>query len=382
MNMKRRTFLTAVPGFFATAALAQVPNPPVGLMIAGGEPPPPPPPPPIGGDSSLADLSESLSPGDWGQLNSVTGQDAVIGSQSGSSGSAITFANSQPWNPLNQSIEIMGADHLGGASAWMEHARYSSSTNSFSVIHPTGFLSGIGHVYDHLAVNPHNGDVYFVPYTGFTGTIPLFRKPFSGGSYSQVFSFTPISDQATHGSAWWSGSFSGAGAHGCFVLYDNGSGSGQLRCYDPLSASQIYSNDNAAPGSAGDDYHTVVEYSAVHNVAVYGGGKSNANRLWRLSSDGSVTSMPDAPMSIGMQNANLVNDPASGNFILMGSGQLWELNPTGTGRWTRMGSIPSGVGDPAAPDGMISCAISDFGVIAYITQDSSSGGTFFLYKHA
>lgn len=381
MNIKRRTFLAAVPSFLTTAAIAQVPNAPTSLMIAGAEPPPPPPPP-IGGDSSLADLAESLSPGEWGQLNSVTGQDATIGSQSGSSGSAITFGNSQPWNPHNQSIEIMGADHLGGADYWIEHSRYSASTNSFSVIHPRGFLSGIGHVYDHLSVNPHNGDVYFVPYTGFTGSIPLYRKPFGGGSYSQIFTFSPISDQATHGSAWWSGAFDGAGSHGCFVLYDNGNGSGQLRCYDPLSASQIYSNDNSAPGSGGDDYHTVVEYSPIHNVAVYGGGKANASRLWRLSSDGSVTSMPNSPMQIGMQDANLVNDPVSGNFVLMGSGQIWELNPTGSGSWRRMGSVPGGVGDPTALDAVVSSAITDFGVIAYITQVTSSGGTFFLYKHA
>ena len=45
-------------------------------------------------------------------------------------------------------------------------------------------------------------------------------------------------------------------------------------------------------------------------------------------------------------------------------------------------AVPSGVGEPTLPDGIISCAIADYGVIAYITQTSQSGGTFFLYKHA
>ena len=385
MGMKRRTFLMSVPGFFTTAALAQVPNAPANLMIAGGEPPPPPPPPPppIDGSSTLADLSASLSPGDWGQLTSAIGQDAVIGSQPGASGSATIFGNTQPWNPFNKSIEIMGSDHQGvPPTSWMEHARYSALTNSFSVIEPKGFLSGIGHPYDHHVVNPANGDLYFTPYTGFSGSIPLYRKSFSGGSYSQIFTFSPISDQATHGSAWWSGAFSGAGAQGCFVLYDNGSGAGQLRCYDPLSGSQIYSNNSASPGANGDDYHTVVEYSPIHNVAVYGGGSINSNKLWRLSSDGSVASMPSAPIGVGMQQGNFVNDPVTGNFILMGSGQLWELNPNGAGTWTLKSSTPSGVGSPAAREGVISCSISDYGVIAYITQASSSGGTFFVYKHA
>lgn len=384
MDMKRRTFLMAVPGLFTTAALAQVPNAPVNLMIAGGEPPPPPPPPPpIGGDSTLADLSASLSPGNWGQLTSATGQDAVIGSQPGASGSQTIFGNTQPWNPFNKSIEIMGCDHLGvPPTAWIEHTRYSALTNSFSVIEPRGFLSGTGHSYDHHVVNPSNGDLYFVPFAGFSGSISLYRKSLGAGTYSQIFTFSSISDQVTHGSAWWSGPFSGAGAQGCFVLYNNGSGTGQLRCYDPLSGSQIYSNNSASPGVNGDDYHTVMEYSATHNVAVYGGGTTNPNKLWRLSSDGSVASMPNAPIGVGMKEGNFVNDPLTGNFLLMGSGQHWELNPNGAGTWTQKNAPPAGVGSPAAGEGVISCAISDYGVVAYITQASSSGGTFFVYKHA
>jgi len=40
------------------------------------------------------------------------------------------------------------------------------------------------------------------------------------------------------------------------------------------------------------------------------------------------------------------------------------------------------VGDPAFPHGVVCTTIEDYGVIAYITQTGSGGGTMFLYKHA
>jgi hypothetical protein len=45
-----------------------------------------------------------------------------------------------------------------------------------------------------------------------------------------------------------------------------------------------------------------------------------------------------------------------------------------------LASPPAGVGDPAFPTAVISSSISDYGVVAYITQPSQTGGTFYLYK--
>jgi hypothetical protein len=101
-----------------------------------------------------------------------------------------------------------------------------------------------------------------------------------------------------------------------------------------------------------------------------------------MSADGSFAVMPDTPgvTGVGIQRGNLVSDPLTGNFLLLSSGQFWELNPDGAGTWTQLASPPAGVGDPAFPTAMISSAISDHGVVAYITQPSQTGGTFYLYK--
>ena len=128
-------------------------------------------------------------------------------------------------------------------------------------------------------------------------------------------------------------------------------------------------------------------YSAARNVAVYGGGNDNPRKVWRLNADRSFTPMPDAPTgcTLGVQQGVLCEDPVTGNFLVLSQGNLFELNPTGSGSWTKLSGSrvpPSAVGNPTAPDGVICTPIPQYGVVAYITQTSQVGGTFFLYKHA
>ena len=70
---------------------------------------------------------------------------------------------------------------------------------------------------------------------------------------------------------------------------------------------------------------------------------------------------------------------------MLSQGSLFELNPSGSGTWTKLSGSrvpPSAVGNPTAPHGVTCTPIKDYGVTAYITQTGRSGGTFYLYKHA
>jgi hypothetical protein len=168
---------------------------------------------------------------------------------------------------------------------------------------------------------------------------------------------------------------------------------GQILGYDPLANSWFYLKGTGASPFAGGSYHEVAAYSAVKNVMVYGGGNGCPTRLWRLDADGStITAMPMTPSgtAAGIQWGNLREDPVTGNFLLLSNGQLWELDPTGQGSWTQQNGSrvpPAAVGIPgnaahSVTNGVISCAIPEYGVIAYITQTSSTISSFYLYKHA
>ena len=326
--------------------------------------------------------------GTWAQLN-VSNQNSVLGVGS-HSGSMIGYSNSMPWNPRSKVIEIIGQDH-GYPS--MRHVRYDDATNQFVLVADNAGI-GNGHGFDHVTLNPTTGDLYVRLYGGFTGSINFMRKAYGGSNFVSIPSVS-LSDQVADGTCWWSGSFTGGGAQGSLMVFDalasnNSPSDGQIGAYNPLTNAWFYTASGRAPNFSASDasnYHTIMEYSASKNVAVYGGGNGAPTKLYRMNSDRSVTAMTLVPSgkAVGILAGILVDEPVTGNFLLLSAGELWELNPSGSGTWTRQtGSRnpPSGVQIPADPGKVICCSIPEYGVVAYISQATSTGGTFYLYKHA
>jgi len=201
-------------------------------------------------------------------------------------------------------------------------------------------------------------------------------------------------EQVGIGACWWSGSFVGAGSQGCFLVFNSGNATGSAKdghiaAFDPLAGKWIYSQEGKAPNyGSGNTYNSVIEYSAKKNVAVYGGGNEARNKLWRLSSDGSVLAMPSVPSgkAAGIQGGLLVDEPVTGNFLLLSAGELWELNPSGAGTWTKLSGSrvpPSAVGipGPSNPQAVICSSIAEYGVVAFVTQPNQGSGNVYLYKH-
>jgi hypothetical protein len=329
-----------------------------------------------------------MAPGTWAQLN-VSNQNAILG-VGGVSGTMLHFCNSMPWNPQSKVIEIIGMDHNYPS---LRHVRYDVATNTFILVADNAGLA-TGHGYDHNTVNPFTGDLYHRLYSGFTGTIQSRRKVLNGSSFTALPNVS-AADQVAIGATWWSGPFVGGGAQGSFMIFNSGnaqgnSNDGQILAYNPLTNTWFYNQEGKAPFyGSGSTYHSLIEYSPNKNVAVYGGGNVASNRLWRISSDGSVLAMPNVPAGkgVGVQQGLLVNEPVTGNFLVLSAGELWELNPNGSGTWAQQTGTrtpPNGVGIPGpAPqdDAVIASSISDYGVVVFITQPNQNGATFFIYKH-
>jgi hypothetical protein len=335
-------------------------------------------------------LAQSMAPGTWAKLTPANDQNSILGVGS-ISGTMLNYCNSMPWNPAARAIEIIGMDH--GYPA-LRYVRYVDSSNQFELVADDAGL-GPAHGYDHNSVNPYTGDLYHRLYGAFTGQIQSKMRPFNGSAFT---SLPPVAglEQVAIGTCWWSGSFSGAGSQGCFMIYNSGSATGtandgQIVAYDPLTGKWFYNQQARAPFSydgTNGTYHSVMEYSAVKNVAVYGGGNSAPQKLWRMDSSGTVLTMPNVPSgkAVGIQRGLLVDEPVSGNFLLLSAGELWELNPSGSGTWTQLTGTrvpPSEVGipGPSTIQAVICSSIKDYGVVAFITQPDQNGGSFYLYKH-
>ena len=362
---------------------------PDGKPVAQAPLPTPTPsaPPPLA-NTELSKLADSMPAGTWAQLTTVSNQDAILGVGS-DSGTMIHFSNSMPWNPFSKVIEIIGMDHQ--FPGMQRHVRYDAGTNQFILVAADdGLGTQTQHGYDHNTVNPYTGDLYHRFYSGFTGKISSFKKVLG----ETIFTALPdvaASDQVAIGATWWSGPFVGGGSQGSFMIFNSGNAlgnanDGQILAYDPLTDAWFHNKEGMAPNyGSGSTYHSVIEYSSIKNVAVYGGGNAAPNKLWRLNQDGTFIPMPDVPdgKGVGIQQGLLVNDPVSGNFLLLSAGELWELDPNGSGSWTQLSAPPSGVGvpGPVNPQAVIASSIPDYGVVAFITQPGHANGTFFLYKH-
>ena len=334
-----------------------------------------------------------MAPGTWAQLG-VANQSAVLG-VGGVTGSMIPYCNAMPWNRFNRSIEILGGDH--NSPTGMRHVRYVEASNSFEVVTvSSGF---VGHGYDHTEVNPYTGDLFHKKYGG-VGYQPLtcFKQSFGQSTWTQL-PIISANQNITFGAAWWAGTFTGGGglgAQGGLAVFSSGMSTGAstdgfIGIYDPLSNTWPFQATSMSPNfGSGSTYNQVMAYSRVKNVAVYGGGNVAEQKVWKLSSNGVATRLTDAPSnaSVGVHRGVFVDDPVTGNFLLLSKGNLFELNPDGSGTWTQQAGSrvpPSGVGIPSesGPNGFLfGTPLTDHGVVAFVRQTSSGNGAFWLYRHA
>lgn len=341
-----------------------------------------PAPPP--GPSALAQLAASMPPGTWSPLLNQD-IDLVLGSGNiGTSNNLIPYCNSMPYDALTKRIHVVSGDH-GKFQAW--YMTYDLAANRWSKVAALNPLdTGSTHGWDHTAVNPHTGEMYYRRTT--SNLIRRFRngalEDFSGPLAENLSQIT------AQGATWWDAGLSGAGAQGAFVLYV-ANVPHNLHIYDPLADAWTIIRD-VAPEAPVGVYDNVIEYSPTHNCAVFGGGGNfggqHSRRLYRLNADRSISKLPDAPIPIGTSEGNFVCEPRSGNFLLFGSGQFWMLDPRGAGSWTDlttrlppMAKPPAGMLDPATGNSVISSAIWDLGVVVYVACLSRTCGMW-VYRHA
>jgi len=185
--------------------------------------------------------------------------------------------------------------------------------------------------YDQLAIDPANRELYFNPSGMDPGGPRIYRYPLaSNGPWNFLSQYTPSGYlNVTQGVDWFDGPLNGRTSSG-LAIYNCGAAGGEVALYDP-AANQWIADMTGFGGNS--TVHCFLKYSKAHNVAILGGGNDNGRKIWRLNPDRTVTEMPDAPVEVGIQRANVVADPVSGNFLVMRYGQLWEFDPRGAGTW-------------------------------------------------
>ena len=312
----------------------------------------------------------------WYEMTTPAGMATYL-NVGGVSGTILPYCNKAAWNPVGNTVEVIGADHNQAGGPW--HVRYSESSNTFAsgpVAQP-GFA---GHGFDHYAVNPYTGDLYWKDYAGG----PLSRLANGASTWTTVATTFPsgLAGNITYGCDWVNAGFYGTGAQGGLAIFS--SYSDNIYIYDPLSG---WRPTITGPGTA-NSYHGTIQYSSIKNVAVFGGKNTTPSRIWRLTSAGVVTELTACPASWGITRGQMVADPVSGNFLMSQRNGFYEFNPDGVGTWTTLTGTrarPAGVStnnlDGNGAPGVAMVSLPEHGVIAVFSPKGSTSASFHIYKH-
>lgn len=316
-----------------------------------------------------------------------------------SSGAYTVATNNQGQGCLAPVFTIYGTNLNGGSSPANDltfsgyviddsYVYYDLPTNHWTHYCGQGYRSiyqvcaSIGsHGYQHSTVNFFNGSFYLKA-PGIQGSpfrMDLFELPLGGNNVWTTHSFAPVYEGKDATVMWTGPKLPNQTIEGEWIENVCELPNGGLLYWSPLTSafSISYPVNNQTSGT-----ECASAYSRVKNVMAFGGGDvANGKLMWRLNGDASVTQMCDSPVRFGIQSYNLVEEPNSGNFLLMGGGNIYQFDPAapggtclvsgvstaGTGTYTLVNSsVPSQLGDPAISDALISAAIPNYGVVMYI----------------
>jgi hypothetical protein len=229
------------------------------------------------------------------------------------------------YNPVASEVLTIKGSHLGGLDGT------NDLTINVLTIAPNIFPT---HGYQFTTVDPKSGTAYLknIGQLNGSGTLKLYQYPV-GGPWTLKSSINPIYE-GQNGTTFWEGPIAGGSSGGGTLMVNNCSNAadGEVLLFNPNASSWFGDITGFAPGQP-TTYQCLAAYSHAKNVGIFGGGNDTPRKVWRLNPDKSVTALADSPVDIGIQAYNMVEDPMTGNILLLGS-KWTDLATSGAGATT------------------------------------------------
>lgn len=316
----------------------------------------------------LADAATNMQAGEWRVLNragdgSGYGYDLLISCKPGGSDCAdniLNFADKGLWNPHTREVHFIGKGHMRQA----RHIVYSEATNRWSeepLPSWAGGDYGIGHGYEHGAIDPSTGNIY----------LRLFNSTSIYRWSRQTKQWTPLPAGPNTAVVAAIEYFPEMGG----LVYVGG---GEVHFFSEAQGRW----SRLASGLAMGPYHHVASYNPVHRVVIFGGG-NDSNRLYRLTASGAITPIRTAPANVGILASVFTVDPTSGRHLLFTSGGGFFEYDVVADNWSSRPASGVLMFNSNANRILyrVAVPIASLGVLKFLGYDGSSSATY-VYKHA
>jgi hypothetical protein len=326
----------------------------------------------VGAGGNLATLAAALAPGQWTTLSQSgdgTGFDYTLlitcttpgDLNSDCADNIFNYADKGLWNPNTREIHFFGHGHYREA----KHIRYREATHQWThepdAAWNCGVTCGLGHGFEHSAIDWDTGDLYVRWFNSTT----VWKRTQATMTWAQL----PAAPNPQVALA-----LEYFPERNALIL----AGGGAIYEYRPNTNSW----HELSTGLAMGPYSNVATYDPVHKVVVFGGGDGSRN-LYKLNASGTISAIADAPVNVGIQSSVFTVDPVSGKYLLFGSGGGFYEYDVDQNTWGTLSgaSVPFWASNAYNNQILyrVAVPISTHGVIAFMGYDPER---VWLYKHA
>lgn len=321
-----------------------------------------------GGTSDLAVLAASMSPNSWATFSMGNLTSAIFTATGASDHTCAEFASRMMWDSIHKRLYFAGTSHTGGFALAGSggFCVWDDATNTWSRETYTWNSDGPGgHGYAHSVMNPLTGDIHF-------------RQPNSRTILTRAYGATGQASWETGHVTDIGGNYGNQFSGGLEWFPELNSGAGGLVFVDTLGANWTNAALSSWTGQAGSsvsgDYDNNVAYA---NGFVYWGGGSNGtpSAFFRLSPNGTVTSMTNLPFNVNQDSAGsdgvMLASPNNQGVVIFAQpasgGNFQYFNGSA---WTNMGSHQN-TNDTYFLGG----TIKEYGVCLFVSIDSGGSAT-------
>jgi hypothetical protein len=338
------------------------------------------------GASALSVAAAALTPGSFVELttNGITDGVNNIFETTSPLWHILEFGGKGTWKAsANGTGEFyyFGSSHDSGVFV-NRFVKYVESTNTWSLISTSGPFANcadqvpfcVTHSYDHQTIRAADG----IYYHRRTNSQEIQR--FDIASQTWLTPLTNFIDAALggHQQVGTIEIFPTMGASGSLIFGDSYT---MVSAYSPQKQLMVYNSTSASPtgfGVARWDFTTSVGSKLAGPLAV------GYRKMYKLDAAGVQTALADAPCDLHASDSPpggfLMPDPVNGNFlILCRDGNMYSLDPTGTGTYTNLNvTLPFVFNTAANRHTFVS--IQEYGVVMLIERPSQAVAKVWLYK--